>query len=186
MGFDTRADIVPISFSVPREISIKFVDDLWPKPEKDLLILVGNDWIRQQRALEAVEAYPILGCLSRPFWCQKVKGNDRSPLFTTCKNLLVQETSISWSKSSRASLGWLGAGAHGVWGETEDLFGLGKTRQRMDLIIIFHYLMGVYREDEVRLFSGAHSERQEATVAHFGRSTHAVWIYKKAFHNNSG
>lgn len=39
----------------------------------------------------------------------------------------------------------------------------------MDLIIIFHHLMGVYREDEVRLFSGVHSERQEATVALFGR-----------------
>lgn len=55
----------------------------------------------------------------------------------------------------------------------------------MDLISIFHYLMGVYREDEFRLFSGVYSERQEATVALFGREN-AVWIYKKAFHNNSG
>lgn len=100
-------------------------------------------------------------------------------------NLLVQETTISWSESGRVSLRWLGAGPHGVWGETEDLFGLGKTRQRMDLIIIFHYLMGVYREDEVRLFSGVYSKRQQATVALFGREI-AIWILKKYFHNNSG
>lgn len=79
--------------------------------------------------------------------------------------LLVQETSISWSESSRLSLRWLGARAHGVWGETENLFGLWKTRQRIDLIIIFHYLLGVYRKDEVRLLSGVHRERQEGTVA---------------------
>lgn len=45
--------------------------------------------------------------------------------------------------------------------------------------------MGVYREDEVRLFSGVHSKRQQATVALFGREI-AIWILKKYFHNSSG
>lgn len=45
--------------------------------------------------------------------------------------------------------------------------------------------MGIYREDEVRLFSGVYSKRQQATVALFGREI-AIWILKKYFHNNSG
>lgn len=39
--------------------------------------------------------------------------------------------------------------------------------------------MGVYREDEVRLFSGVHSERQEATVAIVGREITYLFKIKK-------
>lgn len=49
----------------------------------------------------------------------------------------------------------------------------------MDLIIIFHHLMGVYRDDEVRVFSGVHSKRQEATVALFGREITSGYLKKK-------
>lgn len=59
------------------------------------------------------------------------------------------------------------------------MFGLGKTRRRMDLIIVFHHLMGVYRDDEVRVFSGVHSKRQEATVALFGREITSGYLKKK-------
>lgn len=58
------------------------------------------------------------------------------------------------------------------------MFGLGKKGQRLDLITVFNYLMNVYGEDEVKHFSGANSNRQEARAAHFGKEN-VAWIEEK-------